>query len=989
MTKSLLVAALLGTAASAASADLLGVSPGFVQTVYNNQGTTTYDASTGLLSVNARPVATRFASNLPPRFVTADAMGDRYLFIRAQLDASGNLIGGVPGDDFVVVGSIDEDNNGTPDYTGVLLAGEIAQFGFLTPPPAAAQAVESVSTKIAEILTTSEGLTGLEEEAPESGQVIQNIVSAAVGSVTANMDFRIYPTSGALLTFFQNQDCGLTLTSEQSDFAGDWTVNWSGEAKGTFGPIETNRTGACCLASGECIEATQMECLAQMGTYNGDGVACSDLDTYTFVKNYMNETQSPAAGRTSIVRTTYKPSTKRLTWEATFKPENGVLPNGFTLAINNGPNPNGKPGQLALFYFDCSGTGPIAGPILSVYGYNGLNNPNSYKDGDGVTANDPNPDVIATSLGGDPWVYSLTCRENADGTRTLGFDVDTTVIMGHVPAYPDPTMNPWTGAMFDLNLGFWFHPFKLTNTDYNAGGYLTAWTKSHAGWVDVANERTRLIRCQMPEGACCLPSGACVQTSEGECIASMGTYAGDDVECEDLDTWVHTKDYKSSSQCAAAGRVTRVYSSWNPHTKRLVWEATYKSEGGVLPNAFTQVINNGPNPNGKPGQLAIFYFEIKSGTPKLTVYAYNGQNDFDSYKDGDGIGANDPNADKILSSIADSSWVYSLTKRTNSDGSLTLGFDIDATAICAHMPMFPTAPYPWYGVGFANKIGFWLHSYKLSTVAYDTQGCLKSWSPSKHGWLDVSNQNAVSERCPKVPQLLVHYDFNDPPGNIVYDKVGDLDLKIFEDCGDISRFDSSTRGAGVYFNQGSSGKSRIQTTSAAQADALRARLKETDAVTVQVFCKQEGGVSAGSRIFTWSGDTDLEDRNLSLVGRWEYDYCGDPYIANRTRVRTTSGTTDSGPTDAWKPGQAVVITFTYDGVNDDTVRVYRDGVQIFTNTTPSGGFDPWSQFHLILGNEKTLNRPFKGSIYDVKIWDCALRADEVAAEAARADEDAP
>lgn len=981
MLRRVLVGLIIGSVCSGASADLLGVSPGFPQTVYNNQGMTHYDAATGLLSVDARPIATRFAANQPPRIVGADPMGDRYLFLRVRLDTNGALLGGVPGDDFIVVGAVDQDGNGSPDFSGVLLAGEVAQFGFLTPNPdePAVGLTETMrAIQDAAALCGNDGYDGFED--------IVNVN----GGVSAQFDFRIYPTSGAYLTLFQNQDCGLTLLSEQSNFSGSWFSNWMGEAKGTFGTIESNRNGACCLRNGMCTETSRLECLAQNGTFNGEGISCSDLDTFVFSKNYMNETQNASAGRTGHVHATYHPSSKRLTWEAIFKPENGMLPSGYTLAINNGPNPNGMPGQLALFYLDCSGTGPIAGPILTVYGYNGQNNPNSFKDGDGNPANDPNADRIASSLiGGGSWVNSLTCRDNMDGTRTLGFDIDATMICQHVPMYPDPSMNPWTGAQFDLNLGFWLHPFKLTNTDYSLKGYLTAWERSHSGWVDVANERARLVRCEPTEGACCLPSGECTATSEDDCLARNGTYAGDGSDCEDLDTFIFTKDYTHLTQNATAGRVTRVYSSFNPHTKRLVWEATYKSENGVLPNAFTQVINDGPNPNGLPGQLAIFYYEIKSGSPRLTVYGYNGQNNFNSFKDGDGNSANDPNGDKILSSIADDSWVFALINRSNPDGTLTLGFDIDATAICAHMPLFPAPPHPWTGVAFDTKIGFWLHPFKLGAVGYDSEGCLNDWKPMKQGWLDVSDEDAHSERCPRMPHMMAHYDFAEPSGNTVFDRVGDLDLTIIEDNGDIDRFVSATRGAGVYFSQGSTGRCRIQTSSSSTANGLRDHLMATDAVTVQVFCKQDGGVAAGSRIVTWSSGTDVAARNFAIIGRWETDSSGDVIIKNRTRVRTTSGTSDTGPTDAWKPGQPVVITFTYDGVNDDTVRVYRDGVQIFTETSPSGGFDVWSQFHLLLGNEKTLDRPFKGSIYDVKIWDSALRPEEVAAEAAIASHDGP
>ncbi len=35
--------------------------------------------------------------------------------------------------------------------------------------------------------------------------------------------------------------------------------------------------GACCLVSGNCVDATQDECLAQDGAYQGDGITCGQV----------------------------------------------------------------------------------------------------------------------------------------------------------------------------------------------------------------------------------------------------------------------------------------------------------------------------------------------------------------------------------------------------------------------------------------------------------------------------------------------------------------------------------------------------------------------------------------------------------------------------------------------------------------------------------------------------------------------------------------
>ena len=103
---------------------LLGVQPEAPVVFYDNQGTVTFDAGTQEFSVQASP--TIFAGTTQGLF--SDPRG---LSIRIQVDGSGNLIGGVPGDDLVLTGNLDIDGNGTVDFSGVLLTGEVSGFGFL------------------------------------------------------------------------------------------------------------------------------------------------------------------------------------------------------------------------------------------------------------------------------------------------------------------------------------------------------------------------------------------------------------------------------------------------------------------------------------------------------------------------------------------------------------------------------------------------------------------------------------------------------------------------------------------------------------------------------------------------------------------------------------------------------------------------------------------------------------------------------------------
>ncbi|MBL7215076.1 MAG: hypothetical protein ISS71_05305 [Phycisphaerae bacterium] len=193
LNRNLFVGFLMACVAVSASAALIGIQPGFPTTIFNG-GSTSYDAASDVLTITTIPVLVRFSPTTPPRVVLPDN-GIKSMTLSLHVDETGAFIGGVEGDDLVIQGQVDEDGDGIPDHTGVLLAGDVVEFGFLD-----------------------------------------------TGAPTDVFDFRIQVNGGSLLNAygepFNAKDIGLLLQSENSNFAGDFTVNFSGGSKGILGPID-------------------------------------------------------------------------------------------------------------------------------------------------------------------------------------------------------------------------------------------------------------------------------------------------------------------------------------------------------------------------------------------------------------------------------------------------------------------------------------------------------------------------------------------------------------------------------------------------------------------------------------------------------------------------------------------------------------------------------------------------------------------------------
>jgi|LGOV01.1.fsa_nt_gb hypothetical protein len=170
---------------------LIGISPNLPLITFDSGGTTTYNACTDLLSIESSPTAIRLSSADPPRFInpTGDPQSE-VVSIEVEVNDAGELVGGVAGDDLLVVGEVDLDGDGGVDHSGVLLTGEVLEFGF-----------------------------------------------EDTGTTTDEYDFRFTVTGGELAFLYDGKDLGVTVTSESSSFTGDFTKDFDGYAKGNIGAI--------------------------------------------------------------------------------------------------------------------------------------------------------------------------------------------------------------------------------------------------------------------------------------------------------------------------------------------------------------------------------------------------------------------------------------------------------------------------------------------------------------------------------------------------------------------------------------------------------------------------------------------------------------------------------------------------------------------------------------------------------------------------------
>ncbi len=230
----------------------------------------------------------------------------------------------------------------------------------------------------------------------------------------------------------------------------------------------------------------KMTITALMGAAMISSVASADVYSWDW-SAAVNGTSglNMAAGEFQSIHAEYNDASERFLWSVTFADQ---ITDGYTLAINDGPNPKGHAGELGLIYFDASN----GAPIVTVYAYNGVNSQNSYADGS-PAAGTQAPDMILASDGVTNHASIMQASvvdDMMNGTRTMTLELDATIINNHIPANPGPDgPSEWTGVQFAELLGLWMHPVTNLNASYDSEMALTSWGGTQ-GWFDGANFTT-------------------------------------------------------------------------------------------------------------------------------------------------------------------------------------------------------------------------------------------------------------------------------------------------------------------------------------------------------------------------------------------------------------------------------------------------------------------------------------------------------------------
>ncbi len=167
------------------SAAVLNLPIDYPSITFDGGGSMSYDPATHALHAQGTPFAYRQSAAVPPVPILSGSVK-----LDILVDNTGALIGGVAGSDLVIQGQIDVDGDGTIDYSGTLLTGDVLEFG-----------------------------------AFDSG-------------TTDQYAYRFAATGGALVAagYFTGEDIGIQTNSGNSTYVGDWTVAFGGTVEGKVGP---------------------------------------------------------------------------------------------------------------------------------------------------------------------------------------------------------------------------------------------------------------------------------------------------------------------------------------------------------------------------------------------------------------------------------------------------------------------------------------------------------------------------------------------------------------------------------------------------------------------------------------------------------------------------------------------------------------------------------------------------------------------------------
>ena len=187
----------------------------------------------------------------------------------------------------------------------------------------------------------------------------------------------------------------------------------------------------------------------------------------TFTFDSSNLPGATEAGKTKSITTSFNDNNNKFSWSSTYaKNQNGILPDGLWLVANDGPNPKGHAGELAIYYLDG------INKKVSIFDYNGANSSNSLTH--------PGNFLGSTTL-------EVTEGGN-EKTFAFNFDTDDFDLSGI------SDKSAWKGSAFDKNIGLWVHGVSGLKSEYDAKtGVLTKFGYAGQSWYDVSDEHATAV----------------------------------------------------------------------------------------------------------------------------------------------------------------------------------------------------------------------------------------------------------------------------------------------------------------------------------------------------------------------------------------------------------------------------------------------------------------------------------------------------------------
>lgn len=180
-----------------ANATLLGLNLGLPDILSDSTGIYGYNSYTDTITFGATALTVTFDGTIP---IFIDS--GKY-FAQFNVDNLGNYSGSIPGNDMEIYGNIDIDGDGVDEYSGLLISGNITNFGFLNVP-----------------------------------------------GPYAYFDYTFDVTGGSLAPFYNNGTGGDVVSSECSSFNGNWNVSHGGlKVKHDTAPTSTPTPGTLVLLS--------------------------------------------------------------------------------------------------------------------------------------------------------------------------------------------------------------------------------------------------------------------------------------------------------------------------------------------------------------------------------------------------------------------------------------------------------------------------------------------------------------------------------------------------------------------------------------------------------------------------------------------------------------------------------------------------------------------------------------------------------------------